>query len=214
MRRTISPGCNTATTSRTETVSSISSRGQRGQGVVEAHPEALLGGQGLAGAVDQPARRLAGVLQAVAVDGDGGHGLGDGDHRHVDGAGHPLGRAVPGAGLGGGDARIGDEVHVGPGDAGGIGGQNDGAVHFGQLGQPLGAVLGIEQETPGADREDGRIVAHDDQRPVLGLQNAVEPLAQRGPGRDQRERVVQRLAATVDHTGIVLVRASPSVRTR
>ena len=28
--------------------------GQRGQGVVEAHPEALLGGQGLAGSVDQP----------------------------------------------------------------------------------------------------------------------------------------------------------------
>ena len=160
--------------------------GQLGQRVVEADPEALLGGQGLAGAVDQPPRRLAGVLQIVAVDGDGGHGLGHGDHRDVDGAGHPLGRAVPGAGLGGGDARVGNEMHVGPGDARGVTGQNDGAVHFGQLGQPLRAVLRIEQETPGADGQDARIVTQDDQRPVLGLQNAIETLAEGSPGRDQR----------------------------
>ena len=58
-----------------------------------------------------------------------------------------------------------------------------------------GAVLGIEKEAPGADREDGRVVAHDDQRAVLGLQNSVETLPQRGARGDQRERVVQRLAA-------------------
>src|ERR1019366_2419976 len=131
-----------------------------------------------------------------------------------DGAGHPLGRAGPRAGLRGGDAGLGDEVHVGPGDPRDVGGQNDGAVHLRQLGEPLGAVLGIEQETPRADREHTRIVTHDDERPVFGLEYAVESFAKGGAGCDQRECVVQRLAATVDHTGIVLVRASSSVRTR
>ena len=45
----------------------------------------------------------------------------------------------------------------------------------------------------------------DDQRAVLGLEDSVEPLPERGARRDQRQRVVQRLAAagTVGHPGIV-----------
>ena len=100
---------------------------------------------------------------------------------------------------------LGIEVHVGPGDAGGVGGQDDGAVHLGQLGEALGVILGVEEEAAGADGEHGRVVAHEDQRPVLRLQDPVEALAERGARRDQRQRVVQRLAAagTVDHPGIV-----------
>ena len=175
--------------------------GQRAERVVEARAEALEGGQGLARAVDQPAGRLGGVLLVVAVDGDGGHGLGDRDDGHVDGAGHPLGRAVTGARLRRGDGGLGHQVHVGPGDARGVGGENDGAVHLGQLGEPLGAVLGIEQEPAGADREHGRIVPHDDQRPVFRLEDPVEALPQRSARCDQGQRVVQRLAGavTVDH---------------
>ena len=105
-------------------------------------------------------------------------------------------------------------MHVGPGDARGGGGQDDGAVHLRQFGQPLGAVLRIKEEAPGADREDGGIVAHDDQRAMLGLQDAVEPFAQHGARGHHRECVVQRLAATVDHTGIVVFRASVKVPPR
>ena len=201
--------------------------GQRRQGVVVAGAEALQGGQRLARAVDEPAGRLRRVLAVVAVHRNGRHRLGDGDHRHVDGAGHPLGRAVARAGLRGGDGGLGDEVHVGPGDARGVGGQDDGAVHLGQLGQALGRVLRIEQEAARADGEDGGVVADQDQRPVLGLQYPVEALAEPGARRDHRQRVVQRLAAagTVGHPGIVpgpprapasdraRPRASASVRT-
>ena len=45
--------------------------------------------------------------------------LRDRDHRHVDLAGDPLGGAVPGARLRRRDVGVGDEVHVGPGDAAG-----------------------------------------------------------------------------------------------
>ena len=175
--------------------------GERAERVVEARAEALQGGQRLARAVDQPAGRLGGVLLVVAVDGDGGHGLGHRNDRHVDGAGHPLGRAVAGARLRGGDGRLGHQVHVGPGDARGVRRQNDGAVHLGQLGEALGGVLGIEQEPAGADREHRRIVPHDDQRPVFGLEDPVEALSQRRARCHQGQRVVQRLAGavTVDH---------------
>ncbi len=145
------------------------------------------------------------VLAVVAVDGDGRHGLGDGDHRHVDGARHPLGRAVAGACLRGRDRGLGDEVHVGSGDARGVGGQNDRPVHLGQLGQALGRVLGVQQEPTRADRQDGRPVTDEDQRAVFGLQYPVQALAELGARRNHRQRVVQRLAAAgaVGHPGIV-----------
>src|SRR6187431_2996153 len=50
-----------------------------------------------------------------------------------------------GAGLGGGHVGVGHEVHVGPGDSAGVGSQDDGAVHLGQLGEALGAEGGVEQ---------------------------------------------------------------------
>ena len=108
---------------------------------------------------------------------------------HVDRAGHPLGGAVAGAGLGGGHVGVGHEVHVGPGDAAGVGGQDDGAVHLGQLGQALRAERGVEQEAARADVEHLGAVADHDERAHVGLQDAVEALAQRLPGRDRGERV-------------------------
>ena len=93
------------------------------------------------------------MLAVVAVDSDGRHGLGHGDHRHVDRPGHPLGRAVAGPGLGGGDGGLGHQVHVRPGDPRGVGGEDDGAVHLGQLRQALGRVLRIEQEPTRAHPE-------------------------------------------------------------
>ncbi len=94
-------------------------------------------------------------------------------------------------------------MDVGPGDARGVRRQDDGAVHLGQLTEALGAEFGVEEESAGADREHGGVVADDDQCPVLGLENAINPLAQRCPGRDQGKGVVQRLTATLDHARIV-----------
>ena len=126
------------------------------QGHVEAVPEPLHGGQGLIGPVVQPAGGLDGVLEVVAVDGDHRHGRRHRQDRDVDGPGHPLGRPVPGARLRGGDGGLRHQVDVGPGDPGGVGGQDDGPVHLGQLGEALGAELGVEQEPARADGQHAR----------------------------------------------------------
>ena len=95
-------------------------------------------------------RRLASAARAcvVAVDGDQTHGSRHRHHRHVDGAGHALRSAVARSGLDGGDGGVGHEVDVGPGDALGVGGEDDRAVHLGQLREPLGAELCVEEEPP------------------------------------------------------------------
>ena len=136
---------------------------QAAEGHVEPAAEALHGVQGLVGPVVQPPDGLDGVLLVVAVDGDDRHGGRHRDDRHVDRAGHPLGRSVPGARLRGGDGGLGHQVHVGPGDAGGVAGQDDGPVHLRQLGEALRAELGVEQEAARADGQHARAVSHHDQ---------------------------------------------------
>ena len=113
--------------------------GQRTGHLVEAAAIALQRLDGLVGPVQEHRDLLEHVLLVAAVHGDGVHALGDGDDGHVDGPSHPLGGAVPGAGLGRGDVGVGHQVHVGPGDPAGIAGQDERAVHLGQLVQPLGA---------------------------------------------------------------------------
>ena len=167
MRRTISVRCSTVTTSRRVTRSSTSRADRAARDLVEAVLVALEGLQRLVGPVEQPGDGLQRVLLVAHVDGDDRHVLGHRDHRHVDRAGHPLGGAVAGAGLGRGHVGVGHQVHVGPGDAAGVGGQDDGAVHLGQLGQALRAEGGVEQEAARADVEHLGTVAHDDQRAHL-----------------------------------------------
>ena len=75
---------------------------------------------------------------------------------------------------------------------------------FGQLGQPLGAVGGVEQEPARADVEHLGAVAHDDERAHAGLEDPVEPVAQRRARRHQGERVQQGGAAPGSHGLIVL----------
>ena len=116
-------------------------------------------------------------LQVVAIDGDDRHGRRHREHGNVDGAGHPLGRPVTGPGLRRRDRRVGHQVDVGPGDPRGILGQDDGAVHLGQLRQALRAELRVEQEPAGADGQHIGAVADDDQTAALGPQDAVEAVA-------------------------------------
>ena len=102
---------------------------------------------------------------------------------------------MTGPGLGGRDGGPRHQVHVGPGDPGGVGRQDDRTVHLGQLRQALGAELGVQQEPSRADGEHRRVVADHDERAPLGLQDPVEPLAQRRARCDQGQRLGQRLRA-------------------
>ena len=94
---------------------------------------------------------------------------------------------------------FGHEVHVGPGDAAGVAGEDDGAVHLRQLRQALRAEGGVEQEPARADVEHFGPVADDDERAHARLQDAVEALAQGGARRDGGERVEQGDAAPARH---------------
>ena len=161
---------------------------QAGGDLVEPVLVALERLDGLVGAGEQLRDRLEGVLLVAGVHRDDRHVLGDRDHRHVDRAGHPLGGAVPGAGLRGGDVRVRHQVHVGAGDAAGVAGQDDGAVHLRQLREALRAEGGVEQEPAGADVQHLGAVADHDQPAHLRLEDAVEPRTQRRAGGDDAER--------------------------
>ena len=86
-------------------------------------------------------------------------------------------------------------MHVGPGDAGGVGGQDDGAVHLGQLREALRGELRVEEEAAGADGEDGRVVARPGSARRAWLAGSGRgPLATPCPGAISARRLVQRLA--------------------
>ena len=136
---------------------------------------------------------------AAEVHRDDAHLLRHREHRHFDLAGDALGGAVPGAGLGGGDVGVGNEVNVGAGDTRPVGGEDDRAVHLGQLGEPLRREFGVEQKPAGADVEHLGLVADDDQRAHLRLQDAVDAFAQRRAGRDQPQRSVEGFRSGLGH---------------
>ena len=177
MRRTISVRCSRLTTSRTVTRSSTSKAASWAERGVEALAVLLERLQGLVGAGEEQPRGQQRALLVAEVDGDRVARLRHRHDRHAERARHPLGRAVPGAGLRRGDRGVGHQVHVGPCDAAGVVGQDDGAVHLGQLRQPLGRERGVEQEAAGADRQHRRVVADHDQGAEPGLADPVEALA-------------------------------------
>ena len=165
--------------------------GEVGDGVVEAHLVALERLQRLVGPVEQAADVLQLVLRAAGVDVDDAHLLAGRHDRHAQRAGDPLGGAVAGAGLAGGHRRVGDEVHVGPGDAAAVGRDDDGAVHLGQLGQPLRAVRGVDEEAAGADGQHVGLVVEHEQGAGLGPHDPVDAVAQRRARGDPRQGVAQ-----------------------
>ena len=122
---------------------------------------------------------------------------------------HALGRAVARAGLARGHARIGHEMHVGPRDATGIGGEDDGAVHLGQLLQPLRAVCRVEQEPARADAEHVGAVADDDQRALAALDDAIESITQRHAGRDLPEHIEDFGRQSLGHSASLLNESEP-----
>src|SRR4028119_80393 len=71
--------------------------------------------------------------------------------------------------------------------------QDDGPVHLGQLREPLGAELGVEQEAARADGQHLGPVAHDDEPAHVGLEDPVEPLTERLTGGDHRQCIGERI---------------------
>ena len=166
--------------------------GEVGDGVVEADLVALERLQRLVGPVEQPADVLQLVLGAAGVDVDDAHLLAGRHHRDLQRAGDALGGAVAGAGLAGRHRRVGHEVDVGPGDAAAVGGDDDGAVHLGQLGQALRAVRGVDEEAARADGQHVGAVVEDEQRAGLGPHDPVDAVAQRrarAPTRARASRI-------------------------
>ncbi len=161
--------------------------GQGARHLVEAELVALQRGQRLVG----PRQDLAGVLEHVAGLADVGrddlHRLADRDHREPGLPRHPVGGAVPGAGLLRGDRVVGHQVHRGLEDPGEVAVDDDRAVHLGQLAEPGRGERDVEVEATGGDRVDRAVAAEHDQRAGAAAQDPLEPVAQRGAGRDRRE---------------------------
>jgi hypothetical protein len=98
---------------------------------------------------------------------------------------------VPGAGLLGRDRRVGHEVHARADDPRAVVGDDDRAVHLGQLAQAGGGEGHVEGEAARAQRLDDAVVTQDDQRACAPGEDALEPVAQRGPRRDAAEKLAQ-----------------------
>ena len=178
--------------------------GQVGDRIVEADLVPLERLQRLVGAIEQAADVLQLVLGAAGVDVDHAHLLARRHHRHLQRAGDALSGAVAGARLAGRHGRIGHQVHVGPGDAPAVGGDDDRAVHLRQLGEPLRAVRRVDQEATGADGQHvGPVVEHQ-QGTCLGPHDPVDAVAKRRPRGHLPERIAHLVigpAETVDHPG-------------
>ena len=187
--------------------------GERSRDAVEPLPIALERLQRLVGPGQEAGDVLERMLLVVDVDRDDRHVLRHRDDGDVDGAGDALGRAVPGTGLGRRHVGVGHEVDVGAGDAARVAGQDDGAVHLGELRQPLRTEGGVEQEPARADVEDLGTVAHDDERALVGLEDAVESLTQRGPRSDGRKCGHELRAGPGNHVANATALAGSPLRT-
>ena len=108
-------------------------RGEARDRVVEAGLVALEGLQCLVGALEQSADLLQLSFAAAGVHVDDAHLLAGRHDGNGERAGHAFGRAVAGSGLARRDRGVGNEVHVGASDATAVAGDDDRAVHLGEL---------------------------------------------------------------------------------
>ena len=174
-------------------------RRQRRGGLILAPLVPLQRAERLMRAGEQRGGVLQHIAVAIGVDGDHAHRLADGDHRQAGLARHPLRGAVPGAGLGGGQARVGHELHAGPQDRAAVPIEHDRAIHLGQLAQPGRGELRAELEAARADLLHRRVVAEHDERPGVTADDALQAVAQLGPRRDHRKRGPPPLIPYVAH---------------
>jgi hypothetical protein len=93
---------------------------------------------------------------------------------------------VPGAGLVGRYARVGDQLDGCAHDRADGAVEHDGAVHLGQLAQPRGRELGVQLEPAGAQIGNGLIEAEHDERTRAAPQYPLEAVPQGRARRDRR----------------------------
>jgi hypothetical protein len=86
---------------------------------------------------------------------------------------------------------VGHQVDAGPHDPCAVVGHDDRAVHLGQLAQPGRRQGDVQGEAAGAQRLDNAVVAEDDQCPGATGEDALQTVAQRGPGGDAAEEFAQ-----------------------
>jgi hypothetical protein len=166
---------------------------QRAGDLVEAGLVALEGLQGLVGARQDGAGVLEDDPTTGDVQRDDAHRLADGDDREAGLLRHPLGGAVPGAGLAGLDAGIGHELGRRSHDPRHVAVADDATVHLGQLAQPRRRELDVEREATGGEGLDDLVVAEDDEGTRATTKNAFEAVTQLGTGGHRREGGAQQL---------------------
>lgn len=188
IRRTISSRCETAVTSRTVTRSSISSAESVPAHLVQPELVPLQRREGLVGAGEDGGRVLQDPALPVHVERDQPHRLADRDHGEVDLLGDAVGGAVPGAGLVGGDGRVGDELDSGAQDLGEVLVEDDAAVELAQLAQASRRELDVQHEAAGTHRLDGPVPAEHDESAGVPPQNPLQPVPQLGAGGDGAQR--------------------------
>lgn len=158
--------------------------GERARDLVEPELVPLQGGQSLIRAGQDRRGLLEDPALPVDVQRDQMHRLRYGDDREAALFGDPVRGAVAGAGLLGGDGRVGDQLDTGPEDLADVLVEDQRAVEFAQLTQARGGELDIHDETAGAHRLDRLVHAEDDQPAGVAAQDAFEAVAQRSTGRD------------------------------
>ena len=114
--------------------------------------------------------------------------LRDRDDQRVRLLGDALGGAVPRAGLARGDRGVGHQLDVRVHELLPVRGDHDGAVHLGQLVEELGRERQVEAHAAREEERQLVRVADDDERPVLGADDVVDPRAQRRSRRHLLER--------------------------
>ena len=154
-------------------------RGQAGRDLVEAAAVLVERRERLVGLGEHDRDVLEDVLDAVDVERDDLAALGDRDHERVGLLGHALGRAVPCARLQREDRRVGRQLDVGVRDLGRVRAEHDRAVHLRQLVEERRRVVELELD-PAREQERELVgVADHDQPAGVGVQDVVDPLAQR-----------------------------------
>ena len=82
-------------------------------------------------------------------------------------------------------------MHTGPDDARAVVGDDDRAVHLGQLAQARGRQRDVEGEPAGAQALDDAVVAEHDQRAGAPGEDPLQTVAQRGTRSDPAEELAQ-----------------------
>ncbi len=163
-------------------------RGQPRRDLVQARAELLERRQRLVGLGEHDRDVLEDVLDAVDVDRDDLTALGDRDHQRVGLLGHALGGAMAGARLVGEDRRIGHQLDVRHRDLRGVGVEDDRPVHLRHLVEEGGRVVDVELDPAGEQEAQILGLADRDQAAGAGVEDALDALTERRPGRDHLQR--------------------------